>query len=76
MNTDKRRLKRHLLSVFIRFHRRLKSFFLRLLTVPAPTEAHIDLECGTQRFLDRIRNAPDRGTGGMIRWTRDEVHER
>lgn len=29
-----------------------------------------------RRFLDRIRNAPDRGTGGTIRWTRDELHER
>jgi hypothetical protein len=29
-----------------------------------------------KRFLERIRNAPDRGTGGVIRWTRDELHER
>lgn len=29
-----------------------------------------------RRFLDCIRNAPDRGTGGTIRWTRDELHER
>jgi predicted transcriptional regulator len=29
-----------------------------------------------RRFLARIRNAPDRGTGGAIRWTRDELHER
>jgi len=28
------------------------------------------------RFLKRIRNAPGRGTGGAIRWTRDEVHQR
>jgi hypothetical protein len=28
-----------------------------------------------RRFLDRIRNAPDRGTKGRIRWTRDELHE-
>jgi hypothetical protein len=28
------------------------------------------------RFLSRIRNAPDRGTGGTIQWTRDELHER
>ena len=28
------------------------------------------------RFLDRIRNAPDRGTGGVIRWSREELHER
>jgi hypothetical protein len=29
-----------------------------------------------RRFLERIRNAPDRGTKGKIRWTRDELHER
>ncbi len=29
-----------------------------------------------RRFLDRIRNAPDRGTKGRIRWTRAELHER
>ena len=28
------------------------------------------------RFLERIRNAPDRGTNGVIQWTRDELHER
>jgi hypothetical protein len=28
------------------------------------------------RFLDRIRNAPDRGTGGVIGWSREELHER
>ena len=29
-----------------------------------------------RRFLDQIRNAPDRGTKGKIRWTREELHER
>ena len=29
-----------------------------------------------RRFLERIRNAPDRGTGGKITWIRDEIHER
>jgi hypothetical protein len=29
-----------------------------------------------RRFLDRIRNAPDRGTKGKIRWSREELHER
>jgi hypothetical protein len=28
------------------------------------------------RFLERIHNAPDCGTRGMIRWTREELHER
>ena len=29
-----------------------------------------------RRFLDRIEHAPDRGTGGAIRWSREELHER
>lgn len=29
-----------------------------------------------RRFLTRIRNAPDRGTGGRVAWTRDKLHER
>jgi hypothetical protein len=29
-----------------------------------------------RRFLERIRNAPNRGTRGKIGWTRDELHER
>jgi hypothetical protein len=29
-----------------------------------------------RRFLERIRNAPDRGTGGRVSWTRDELYER
>ncbi|MGB6943573.1 MAG: hypothetical protein WBE37_14335 [Bryobacteraceae bacterium] len=40
----------------------------------------IEQESQTQRarrrFLERIRNAPDRGTQGQIQWTRDELHER
>ena len=28
------------------------------------------------RAIDRMRNAPDLGTGGKITWTRDEIHER
>ena len=28
------------------------------------------------RFLERIRNAPDRGTRGKIEWSRGELHER
>ncbi len=30
----------------------------------------------SRRFLERIRNAPDRGTAGRAKWTRDELHER
>jgi len=29
-----------------------------------------------RRLLERMRNAPDRGIGGKITWTRDEIHER
>jgi hypothetical protein len=29
-----------------------------------------------RRFLERIQAAPDRGTRGKIRWTREELHER
>ena len=29
-----------------------------------------------RRFLERIENAPDRGTGGVIGWTREELHQR
>lgn len=29
-----------------------------------------------RRFLQRIRSAPDRGTNGRVRWTREELHER
>jgi hypothetical protein len=29
-----------------------------------------------RRFLERINNAPDRGTGGNIDRTRDSLHER
>lgn len=40
----------------------------------------IEQESQTQRakrrFLERIRNAPDRGTKGKIQWTRDDLHER
>ncbi len=29
-----------------------------------------------RRFMERVRNAPDRGTKGKLRWTRDQLHER
>jgi hypothetical protein len=29
-----------------------------------------------RRFLERVRNAPNRGTDGRIRWSREELHER
>jgi hypothetical protein len=33
-------------------------------------------EARKSRFLERIRNAPGRGIGGRITWTRDALHER
>jgi hypothetical protein len=35
-----------------------------------------DLEMAKYRFFDRIRLAPDRHTGGVIPWTREELHKR
>jgi hypothetical protein len=32
-------------------------------------------EKAKRRFLDRIERAPDRGTGGAIRWNREELHD-
>jgi hypothetical protein len=29
-----------------------------------------------RRLIERMRNAPDRGTGGVIGWSREELHER
>ena len=29
-----------------------------------------------RRILARMENAPDLGTGGVIRWTREELYER
>ncbi len=29
-----------------------------------------------KRLIERMRNAPARGTGGKITWTRDEIWER
>jgi hypothetical protein len=33
-------------------------------------------EAATRRILERIRNAPNRGTRGKITWKRDEIWER
>ena len=29
-----------------------------------------------RRFLARMQNAPDRGTRGVIDWSREDLHER
>jgi hypothetical protein len=36
----------------------------------------VDADRAARRFLEGIENAPDRRAGGVIRWTRDELHER
>jgi len=33
-------------------------------------------EAAKRRLLERIHNAPNRGPGGTISWTRDEIYER
>jgi hypothetical protein len=33
-------------------------------------------EVRKRRFLDKMLNAPDLGTGGVVPWTREELHER
>ena len=35
-----------------------------------------DRQRANERIIARMENAPDRGTGGVITWTRDELHER
>ena len=32
-------------------------------------------EIARQRYLERIRNAPDRGTGGKFKWNREKFYE-
>ena len=49
---------------------------LRLLKEQERTTSEADYEQTKLRFLDRMKNAPDLGTKGIISWTRDEIHER
>lgn len=35
-----------------------------------------EIAAANRRLLERMRTAPNRGTGGVISWTRDEIHER
>lgn len=35
-----------------------------------------DYDVRAKRAIQRMRNATDRGTGGKITWTREELHER
>jgi hypothetical protein len=45
------------------------------LTSRAARKTHENAQA-KRRFLERVRNAPDRGTRGKVTWTRDELHER
>ncbi len=33
-------------------------------------------EAAASRLIRRLQNAPDRGIGGKVSWTRDEIHDR
>jgi plasmid stability protein len=33
-------------------------------------------DAAASRLIRRLQNAPDRGIGGKISWTRDELHDR
>ncbi len=44
--------------------------------IQALLEKEEDSAVAKHRFLARARSSPDRGTGGAITWTRDEIHER
>ena len=35
-----------------------------------------DAKKAAERLINRLRNAPDRGIGGKITWTRDELYDR
>jgi metal-responsive CopG/Arc/MetJ family transcriptional regulator len=35
-----------------------------------------DYDAPGKRLIERMKNATDRGTGGKITWTREELHER
>jgi metal-responsive CopG/Arc/MetJ family transcriptional regulator len=46
------------------------------LAISEMIEQESQTQKAKRRFLERIRNAPDRGTKDKIQWTRDELHER
>lgn len=49
---------------------------LMTLAIRDMIERNVQTQRAKRRFLERIRNAPDRGTNGEFQWTRDELHER
>jgi hypothetical protein len=44
--------------------------------VRTPKKRDEQIAAANRRLLERMRNAPDRGTGGQIRWSREEMHKR
>jgi hypothetical protein len=46
------------------------------LSLPEDLLRRFRVFAAKRRFLETIRNAPERGTKGKIEWTRDELHER
>ena len=49
---------------------------LRLLRERERVTSETDYEQTKRHFLERMKNAADLGTKGVISWTRDELHER
>ena len=39
-------------------------------------EREQEIAAAKRRLIERMRNAPDWGTGGRITWTREELYER
>jgi hypothetical protein len=56
--------------------RNLSMSSLMTLAIRQMVDQDAQTRLAKRRFLERIRKAPDRGTKGAIRWTRDELHER
>jgi len=54
----------------------LRRFRIRAASMTSLMDRDADSVKAKRRFLDRTERAPDRGTGGVIRWRREELHER
>lgn len=39
-------------------------------------ETDDDYDMRAKRLIERMKNAPGRGIGGKITWTREEIHDR
>lgn len=64
------------LSLLTKLLRRFRVFGFAATAIGKTIEQEFQTQKAKRRFLERMRNAPDRGTQGKIRWTRDELHER